>query len=130
MGKTAPPAAMALTFGAYVHADWARPVGIAAVVVMTAVNYRAVEKTTQLTRAIADRRPGGRWPWSSPRADWCRSVRRQLRPPAVVAPQDGLHPEVGGQGRCSITCRLTAMSRLPSASGRSHRSASRNSTSG
>ncbi len=52
VGKTASLAAMALTFGAYVDADLARPIGIAAVVVMTAVNYRGVEKTARLTRAI------------------------------------------------------------------------------
>ena len=50
VGKTASLAAMALTFGAYVHAEFARPVGITAVVVLTAVNYRGVEKTARLTR--------------------------------------------------------------------------------
>jgi len=52
VGKTASLSAMALTFGAYVHPPLARPLGIAAVVVMTAVNYRGVEKTARLTRAI------------------------------------------------------------------------------
>jgi basic amino acid/polyamine antiporter, APA family len=52
VGKTASLSAMALTFGAYVHAPLARPFGIAAVVAMTAVNYRGVQKTARLTRAI------------------------------------------------------------------------------
>lgn len=52
VGKTASLAVMALTFGAYVHPDLACPIGIAAVVVMTAVNYRGVDKTAQLTRVI------------------------------------------------------------------------------
>ncbi len=52
VGKTASLAAIALTFGAYVHADLARPIGITAVVVMTAVNDRGVEKTARLTRII------------------------------------------------------------------------------
>lgn len=52
VGKTSSLAAMALTFGAYVDVDLARPVGIGAVVVLTAVNYRGVEKTAWTTRAI------------------------------------------------------------------------------
>jgi len=52
VGKTASLSAMALTFGAYVHPPSARPLGIAAVVAMTAVNYRGVQKTARLTRAI------------------------------------------------------------------------------
>jgi hypothetical protein len=36
---------MALTFGAYLSEDLARPLGIAAVVAMAAVNYLGVEKT-------------------------------------------------------------------------------------
>ena len=52
VGKTASLAAMALTFGAYVWPDLARPIGIGAVVAMTAVNYRGVEKTARLTRVI------------------------------------------------------------------------------
>jgi basic amino acid/polyamine antiporter, APA family len=52
VGKTASLAAMALTFGAYVSTDLARPLGIAAVVVMTTVNYLGVEKTARLTRVI------------------------------------------------------------------------------
>lgn len=52
VGKTASLAAMALTFGAYVHPELARPLGIVAVVVLTAVNYRGIEKTAGLTRVI------------------------------------------------------------------------------
>lgn len=52
VGKTASLAAMALTFGSYVDADLARPLGVAAVVVLTTVNYLGVEKTALLTRVI------------------------------------------------------------------------------
>lgn len=52
VGKTASLSAMALTFGAYVDPDLARPLGIAAVVALTVVNYRGVDKTAQLTRVI------------------------------------------------------------------------------
>jgi basic amino acid/polyamine antiporter, APA family len=52
VGKTASLAAMALTFGAYVHPPLARPLGIAAVVAMVVVNYLGVEKTARLSRVI------------------------------------------------------------------------------
>lgn len=52
VGKTASLAAMALTFGAYVAEDLARPLGIGAVVTMAVVNYLGVEKTARLTRVI------------------------------------------------------------------------------
>ena len=52
VGKTASLAAMALTFGSYINPGFARPLGVGAVVVMTAVNYRGVEKTARLTRVI------------------------------------------------------------------------------
>jgi APA family basic amino acid/polyamine antiporter len=52
VGKTASLAAMALTFGAYLSEDLARPVAIAAVLAMAVVNYRGVEKTVRLTRVI------------------------------------------------------------------------------
>lgn len=52
IGKTASCAAMALTFGAYVAPDLARPLGVAAVVGLTAVNLAGVQKTALLTRAI------------------------------------------------------------------------------
>ncbi len=52
VGKTASLAAMALTFGAYVHPRTARPLGVAAVAALTAVNYLGVEKTARLARVI------------------------------------------------------------------------------
>lgn len=52
VGKTASLAAMALTFGAYVDADLARPLGIGAVAALTAVNYRGVEKTARATAVL------------------------------------------------------------------------------
>jgi basic amino acid/polyamine antiporter, APA family len=52
VGKTASCAAMALTFGAYAWPEWRRPLGVAAVVVLTAVNYQGVRKTAWLTRVI------------------------------------------------------------------------------
>ncbi|HET7325675.1 MAG TPA: APC family permease, partial [Nocardioidaceae bacterium] len=53
VGKTASCAAMALTFAAYtVPTGWQRPVAVAAVVALTAVNYRGVTRTARLTRLI------------------------------------------------------------------------------
>ncbi len=52
VGKTASLSAMALTFGAYAASDLARPLGIGAVVALTAVNYMGVRKTALLTRVI------------------------------------------------------------------------------
>lgn len=52
VGKTASLSAMALTFGFYVSADLARPIGIGAVVTLTTVNYLGVHKTVLLTRVI------------------------------------------------------------------------------
>jgi basic amino acid/polyamine antiporter, APA family len=52
VGKTASCAAMALTFGAYVADDWARPLGVGAVVALTSVNLLGVQKTAWLTRLI------------------------------------------------------------------------------
>lgn len=52
VGKTASLAAMALTFGAYLSPDLARPLGIGAVVAMTVVNVLGVEKTARLTRVL------------------------------------------------------------------------------
>lgn len=40
------------TFGTYVYRPLARPLGIAAVIALTIVNYRGVEKTARLTRVI------------------------------------------------------------------------------
>ena len=52
VGKTASLAAMALTFGAYLSSDLARPLGIGAVAAVAGVNYRGVEKTARLTRVV------------------------------------------------------------------------------
>ena len=52
VGKTASCAAMALTVGAYAAPHWARPVAIAAVVAVTAVNSFGIRKTVALTRVI------------------------------------------------------------------------------
>jgi APA family basic amino acid/polyamine antiporter len=50
VGKTASCAAMALTVGAYAWPSQARLVAVAAVVVLTAVNYVGVQKSAWLTR--------------------------------------------------------------------------------
>ncbi|MFF4096605.1 APC family permease [Streptomyces sp. NPDC001834] len=52
VGKTASCAAMALTVGSYVWPGQAHAVSVAAVVVLTAVNYAGVRKSALLTRAI------------------------------------------------------------------------------
>ncbi|MEU5522545.1 APC family permease [Streptomyces sp. NPDC047860] len=52
VGKTASCAAMALTVGAYVWPEQAHAVAVAAVVLLTAVNYSGVQKSAWLTRAI------------------------------------------------------------------------------
>ncbi len=53
VGKTASCAAMALTFAAYAAPQgWQRPVAVAAVVALAAVNYRGVTRTARLTRVI------------------------------------------------------------------------------
>lgn len=52
VGKTASCAAMALTVGAYLWPDQAHAVAVAAVVALTAVNYRGVQKSALLTRVI------------------------------------------------------------------------------
>ncbi|MGV9939907.1 APC family permease [Streptomyces sp. NPDC003401] len=52
VGKTASCAAMALTVGAYVWPGQAHAVAVAAVVVLTAVNYGGVHKSARLTRLI------------------------------------------------------------------------------
>lgn len=51
IGKTASCAAMALTFAAHaVPPSWQRPVAVAAVLALAAVNYRGVTRTARLTR--------------------------------------------------------------------------------
>lgn len=52
VGKTASCAAMALTVGAYAWPAHANAVAVAAVVALTAVNYRGVQKSALLTRVI------------------------------------------------------------------------------
>ena len=53
IGKTASCAAMALTFAAYaVPPAWQRPVAVAGVLTLAAVNYRGVTRTARLTRVI------------------------------------------------------------------------------
>ena len=53
MGKTASCAAMALTFAAYAApTGWERPVAVATVAGLTAVNYRGITRTARLTRII------------------------------------------------------------------------------
>ncbi|OXR45757.1 putative transporter [Nocardia cerradoensis] len=52
VGKTASCAAMALTAGAYAWPGHAHAVAVAAVVALTAVNYRGVQKSALLTRIV------------------------------------------------------------------------------
>ncbi|MEV6431985.1 APC family permease [Nocardia sp. NPDC051463] len=52
VGKTASCAAMALTVGAYAWPEQAHAVAVAAVVALTAVNYRGIQKSALVTRAI------------------------------------------------------------------------------
>ena len=53
VGKTASCAAMALTFAAYASpSGWERPVAVAAVLALTAVNYRGITRTAGLTRVL------------------------------------------------------------------------------
>ncbi|MEV6752884.1 APC family permease [Streptomyces sp. NPDC051214] len=52
VGKTASCAAMALTVGAYAWPGQERPVAIAAVLALTAVNYVGIQKTVWLTRGV------------------------------------------------------------------------------
>src|SRR4029453_8939076 len=53
VGKIASCAAMALTFAAYVAPrGWERPIAVAAVVILAAVNYHGVTRTAGLTKII------------------------------------------------------------------------------
>ena len=52
IGKTASCAAMALTFGAYIDPDLARPLGVGAVVALAFVNLLGVQRATSLVKAI------------------------------------------------------------------------------
>ncbi|XAS62700.1 APC family permease [Micrococcaceae bacterium Sec5.8] len=51
-GKTASCAAMALTFGHYVAPEFATPLAVAAVVVLTGVNLLGITRTALLTRVL------------------------------------------------------------------------------
>jgi APA family basic amino acid/polyamine antiporter len=53
VGKTASCAAMAITFAAYASPEgWRKPVAIAAVLGLAAVNYRGVTRTARLSRVL------------------------------------------------------------------------------
>lgn len=52
VGKVASCAAMALTFASYAAPQYLRPLAVAAVLVMTAVNYSGIRKTALVTRFI------------------------------------------------------------------------------
>ena len=52
VGKTASCAAMAYTVGLYIWPEKAHAVAVAAVIALTAVNYRGVQKSALFTRAI------------------------------------------------------------------------------
>ncbi|MDQ3423682.1 MAG: APC family permease, partial [Actinomycetota bacterium] len=52
VGKTASCAAMALTVGAYAAPSFERPLAVAAVLALTAVNLRGVTRTARLTRVL------------------------------------------------------------------------------
>jgi APA family basic amino acid/polyamine antiporter len=52
VGKTASCAAMALTVGSYLWPAAARPVAVAAVLVLTAVTYCGITRTARLTRVL------------------------------------------------------------------------------
>jgi basic amino acid/polyamine antiporter, APA family len=52
VGKTASCAAMALTFAAYAAPGWERPVAVAAVLALTALNWRGVHRSVLATRII------------------------------------------------------------------------------
>ena len=52
VGKAASCAGMALTAGAAVSEEWSRPIAVAAIVVITAVNHRGIRKTVLVTRVL------------------------------------------------------------------------------
>jgi APA family basic amino acid/polyamine antiporter len=52
VGKVASCAAMALTFAAYVLPGWERPAAAAAVVAITALNYRGVRRSTFVVKVL------------------------------------------------------------------------------
>ncbi|WP_017543183.1 APC family permease [Nocardiopsis prasina] len=52
VGKIASCAAMAMTFAAYTLPEWQKPVAVAAVVVLAAVNYRGVRRSTLVIKVL------------------------------------------------------------------------------
>ncbi|TWG24820.1 amino acid/polyamine/organocation transporter (APC superfamily) [Actinoplanes teichomyceticus] len=52
VGKTASCAAMAMTFAAYVAPGWERPAGMAAVLVLTWLNWQGVQRSAAVSRVI------------------------------------------------------------------------------
>jgi APA family basic amino acid/polyamine antiporter len=52
VGKIASCAAMALTFAAYIAPGWERPIAVAVVIILAAVNYRGITRTAGLTKII------------------------------------------------------------------------------
>ncbi|MEV2275544.1 APC family permease [Nocardiopsis sp. NPDC049922] len=52
VGKTASCAAMALTFAAYTLPGWEKPVAVAAVAAVTALNYRGVQRSTFVLKIL------------------------------------------------------------------------------
>lgn len=52
MGKTASCAAMAMTFASYAAPTWQKPLALAAVLALTAVNYRGITRTAALTKLL------------------------------------------------------------------------------
>ena len=87
---------MALTFAAYAvpGPSWVqRPVAVAAVLALAAVNYRGVTRTALLTRVLVAVSAASRWPWwwsGSPRAAaptrriWAAGSARAGRPYGVL----------------------------------------------
>lgn len=52
IGKTASCAAMAMTFAAYLAPGYEKPLAVAAVATLTAVNYRGITRTAALTKIL------------------------------------------------------------------------------
>jgi len=52
VGKVASCAAMALTFAAYVLPGWEKPLAVAAVVALTALNYRGLRRSTLVIKVL------------------------------------------------------------------------------
>ncbi|WP_116246704.1 APC family permease [Nocardiopsis sp. FIRDI 009] len=52
VGKTASCAAMAMTFAAYTLPGWEKPVAVAAVAALTALNYRGVRRSTFVVKIL------------------------------------------------------------------------------